>query len=183
MNTTSEASATWRAESPQAAPAATTGAAPASLQVQVSQIGDRGAIRAVAVGALGLGSGVVPGRPPLSREAIIDEVRAAGGAEQVEQVGRFWLSSLDGRVLLLDRFGDTALDVRGEAILVNEAAGEPMGATIGSAVSRHVRHVGPVKVQPTTWVVQDGRIRELADLDAIVHTLGGGAGAVIVGRE
>jgi N-methylhydantoinase A len=158
------------------------GAAPASLQVQVSQVGDRGAIRAVAVGALVLGSGVVPGRPPLSREAIIDVVRAEGGSEHVEQVGRFWLSSLDGRVLLLDRFGDTALDVRGEAVLVNDSAGEPMRATIGSAVSRHVRHVGPVKVQPTTWVVQDGRIRELADLDAIVHTLGGGAGAVIVER-
>jgi N-methylhydantoinase A/oxoprolinase/acetone carboxylase beta subunit len=159
------------------------GAAPTSLQVQVSQVGDRGAIRVVAVGALVLGSGVVPGRPPLSREAIIDVVRAAGGSEQVEQVGRFWLSSQDGRVLLLDRFGDTALDVRGEAILVDNAADEPREATIGSVVSRHVRHVGPVKVQPTIWVVQDGRIRELADLDAIVPTLGGGAGAVIVGRE
>jgi N-methylhydantoinase A len=160
------------------------GAAPASLQVQVSQIGDRGAIRAVAMGALVLGSGVVPGRPPLSREEIIDVVRSAGGSEQIEQVGRFWLSSLDGRVLLLDRFGDTVLDVRGEAIVGNDGGSAyAMETAIGSAVSRQVRHVGPVRVQPTLWMVQDGRIRELADSDAVADILAAGAAAVIVGRE
>lgn len=137
----------------------------------------------MAVGALVLGSGVVPGRPPLSREAIIDVARAAGGSEQVDPVGRFWLSSLDGRVLLFDRFGDPTLDVRGEAILVDGSPGEaPLQASIGSAVSRHVRNVGPITVQPTTWVVQDGRIRELADPDAIADTVGAGAAAVIVGN-
>jgi hypothetical protein len=130
-----------------------------------------------------LGSGVVPGRPPLSREAIIDVARAAGGSEQVEPVGRFWLSSHDGRVLLFDRFGDPALDVRGEAILLTGSPDEPLEVTIGSVVSRHVRNVGPITVQPTTWVVQDGRIRELADPDAIAETVGGSAAAaVIVGR-
>ena len=159
------------------------GASPTSLQVQVSQIGDRGAIRAVAVGALVLGSGVVPGRPPLSRAAIIDVARAAGGSKQVDPVGRFWLSSHDGRVLLFDRFGDPTLDVRGEAILLNGSLDEPLEVTIGSVVSRHVRNVGPITVQPTTWVVQDGRIRELADPDAIAETVGGSAAAaVIVGR-
>jgi hypothetical protein len=85
-------------------------------------------------------------------------------------------------VLLLDRFGDPALDVQGEAILVDETAGEPLRAAIGSVVSRHVRHVGPVTVQPTTWVVQQGRIQELADPEAIEATVGAGAAAVIVGR-
>ncbi|MCA1836118.1 MAG: hypothetical protein LC721_07255 [Actinobacteria bacterium] len=158
------------------------GASPTSLQVQVSQLGERGAIRAVAVGALVLGSGVVPGRPPLSREAIVEVARAAGCSEQVDPVGRFWLSRPNGRVLLLDRFGDPALDVQGEAILVNGTGGESLRATLESVVSRHVRHVGPVTVQPTTWVVQQGRIQELADPDAIEATVGGGAAAVIVGR-
>jgi N-methylhydantoinase A len=158
------------------------GASPTSLQVQVSQISDRGAIRAVAVGALVLGSGVVPGRPPLSRESIIDVARAAGGSEQVDPVGRFWLSSLDGRVLLLDRFGDPALDVRGEAILVDGSSDKSWEAAIEAVVSRHIRHVGPITVQPTTWVVQEGRIRELANPDAIAGTVGAGAAAVIVGR-
>jgi len=134
------------------------------------------------VGALVLGSGVVPGRPPLSREAIVEVARAAGGSAQVDPVGRFWLSRLDGRVLLLDRFGDPALDVEGEAILVTETGGEPLLATLGSVVSRHVRHVGPVTVQPTTWVVQQGRIQELANPEAIEATVGTGAAAVIVGR-
>ncbi|MCA1835922.1 MAG: hypothetical protein LC721_06205, partial [Actinobacteria bacterium] len=158
------------------------GASPTSLQVQVSQIGERGAIRAVAVGALVLGSGVVPGRPPLSREAIVEVARAAGGSGQVDQVGQFWLSRLDGRVLLLDRFGDPALDVQGEALVVNRTD-EPLRSAIGSVVSRHVRHVGPVTVQPTAWVVQQGRIQELADPEAIESTVGSGAAAVIVGRE
>jgi len=158
------------------------GASPSSLQVQVTQVGERGTVRAVAVGALVLGSGVIPGRPPLSRDAIVEVARAAGASAQVDPVGRFWLSRLDGRVLLLDRFGDPALDVQGEAILVNETAGEPLRAAIESVVSRHVRHVGPVTVQPTTWVVQQGRIQELADPDAIEATVGAAAAAVIVGR-
>ncbi len=112
------------------------GAAPTSRQVQVSQISDRGAIRAVAVGALVIGSGVVPGRPPLGREEITEVARAAGGSGHVDPVGRFWLSNLEGRVLLFDRFGDTALDVRGEAILINDTAGEPLRAAIGSVLSR-----------------------------------------------
>jgi hypothetical protein len=93
------------------------------------------------------------------------------------------LSSLDGRVLLFDRFGDPTLAVRGEAILMSEAAGEPWQAAIESVVSRHVRYVGPVTVQPTVWVVQDGRILELADPDAIVESLGASVAAVIVGRD
>jgi N-methylhydantoinase A len=159
------------------------GASPTSLQVQVSQVGERGAIRAVAVGALVLGSGVVPGRPPLSREAIVEVARAAGASAQVDPVGRFWLSRVNGRVLLLDRFGDPALDVQGEAILMGDTAGEPLRAAIESVVSRHVRHVGPVTVQPTAWVVQQGRIQELADPEAIEATVGDGAAAVIVGAR
>ncbi|HEY2763626.1 MAG TPA: hydantoinase/oxoprolinase family protein [Pseudonocardiaceae bacterium] len=161
------------------------GAAPASLQVQVSQLGDRGAIRAVAVGALLLGSGVVPGRPPLTREAITDVARAAGCPERVHSVGRFWLSYRPGgdRVLLLDRFGDSVLDVCGDAVVVDGSHDEPVATLVGSLVSRHVRHVGPVTVQPTTWVVQDGRIRELAESVAVAEAVGAGAGAVIVGRN
>jgi hypothetical protein len=86
-------------------------------------------------------------------------------------------------VLLFDRFGDPTLDVRGEAILLDGSPDELLEPTIRSLVSRHVRNVGPITVQPTTWVVQDGRIRELADPDAIAETVGGSAAAaVIVGR-
>jgi len=162
------------------------GAAPASLQVQVSQLGERGTIRAVAVGALLLGSGVVPGRPRLDPAAINDVVRASGGAEPVEPVGRFWLSHHPGgeRVLLLDQFGDPVLDVHGAALVVEGSQpDESFGAALDAMISRHVRHSGPVTVQPSTWVVQEGRIRELADPAAIGDTLGAGTAAVIVGRN
>src|SRR5205823_4219661 len=60
------------------------GAAPTSLQVQVSRVGERGTTRAVAVGTLLLGSGVVPGRPPLDGAGIAAVARAAGCAEPPE---------------------------------------------------------------------------------------------------
>lgn len=161
------------------------GASPTSLQVQVTHLGERGAIRAVAVGALVLGSGVVPGRQPLSREEIMEVVCAAGGSRDVEAVGRFWLNAVEGRVLLVDRFGDVVLDVRGEAVLVpsgGDGSGQAVDTMIRPVISRHVRHVGPITVPPTIWVVQEGRIRELTDADAIAGTVGAGAAAVIVGR-
>ena len=159
------------------------GAAPASLQVQVSRVSERGATRAVAVGALLLGSGVVPGRPPLDEAAILAAARAAGCAEHLDAVGRYWLcrSAPAGRVLLLDRFGDPVLDVRGEALLVEGA--ESLNGSLEAAVARHARNVGPVRVPPTTWVVQGSRIRELEDPATLAAALGAGRAAVIVGRD
>jgi N-methylhydantoinase A/oxoprolinase/acetone carboxylase beta subunit len=162
------------------------GASPISLQVQVSHVGDRGAIRAVAVGALMLGSGVVPGRQPLSREEIIEVICAAGGSRDVTVVGRFWLNAGEGRVLLVDRFGDVVLDVRGEAVVIpssSKTSADTIDTLIRPVVARHVRHVGPINVPPTIWVIQDGRIRELADSDAIPGTVGAGAAAIVVGRS
>ena len=159
------------------------GAAPNSLQVQVSRVGERGATRAVAVGALVLGSGVVPGRPPLDRAGIAAAARAAGCAGHLEEVGAYWLCGDPpaGRVLLLDRFGDPVLDVRGEALLVED--GQWLDGTIEPVVARHLRHVGPVTVQPTTWVVQDCRVRELEGSATVGAALGTGRAAVIVGRD
>jgi hypothetical protein len=158
------------------------GAAPDSLQVQVSRVGERGATRAVAVGALLLGSGVVPGRPPLDRAGIAAAARAAGCTEHLEPVGTYWLCrNAGGRVLLLDRFGDPVLDVRGEALLVED--GQWLDGTIEPVVARHLRHVGPVTVQPTTWLVQDCRIRELEGPATVGAALGAGRAAVIVGRD
>jgi len=164
------------------------GAAPTSLQVQVSRVGERGTTRAVAVGALLLGSGVVPGRPPLDPAGIAAVARAAGCDEPPEPVGTYWLGRATGagRVLLLDRFGDAVLDVRGEAVLVEPGPAGDRPAVRGliePLVARHVRHVGPVTVQPTAWVVQDCRIRELEDPAAAATALGAGPAAVIVGRD
>jgi hypothetical protein len=146
-------------------------------------------LRAVAVGALLLGSGVTPGRSPLSRAAITEVARATGGSERVEPVGQFWLSCppAGGRVLLLDQFGDAVLDVHGDAVLVeptmDSMPDKSLRATVESLIARQVRHVGPVSVPPTAWVVQGGRIRELADPGASTDHLGTGAAAIIIGRS
>ncbi|HSV66769.1 MAG TPA: hydantoinase/oxoprolinase family protein [Mycobacteriales bacterium] len=161
------------------------GAAPTSLQVQVSRVSERSATRAVAVGALLLGSGVVPGRPPLDPAAIAAVARAAGCVEHPDEVGRYWLgrSAAAGRVLVLDRFGDPVLDVHGEAVLTGGPGDPPLAGLLEPLVQRHIRHVGPVTVPPTTWLVQEGRIRELEDLATIAGALGTGRAAVIIGRD
>jgi N-methylhydantoinase A len=168
------------------------GAAPTSLQVQVSRVADRGATRAVAVGALLLGAGVVPGRPPLDAAGIAGVARASGVPGAPEPVGAYWLGRdpAAGRVVLLDRFGDAVLDVRGEALLVEPDPGADPGGSgpdlaglVEPAMGRQVRRVGPVAVPPTVWVVQGCRIRELEDPSTAAAVLGAGRAAVIVGRD
>lgn len=161
------------------------GAAPGSLQVEVSRVSDRGALRAVAVGVLTLGSGVVPGRPELDGEEITCIARREVNSDGVQAVGRYWLgvNAGAGRVLLLDRFGDAVLSVRGEALLVTGLTNDELTGQLMPVLARHVRHVGPVTVSPTAWVVQGSRVREMTDHEAIAPTVGAGRAAVIIGRE
>ncbi len=161
------------------------GAAPGSLQVQVSTISDRGALRAVALGALALGSGIVPGRPELDGHQIAGIARDEIDSAEVTPVGRYWLvmNPASGRVLLLDRFGDAVLSVRGEALLIRGPTNGELTARLAPALARHIRHVGPVTVAPTAWVVQGSRVREMTDHQAIAPTIGDGHAAVIVGQE
>jgi N-methylhydantoinase A len=156
------------------------GAAPTSLQVQVSRVADRGALRAVAIGSLSLDSGAVPGRPELGAAEITGIAERAGHGLDPHRIGPYWLAASDpgGRVLLLDRFGDTVLNVRGEAILVTEHNG--VGHALTPAISRNTRHLGPVTLHPTTWLVHGNRIREMTDPAALHPTSGS---AIIIGRE
>ena len=173
------------------------GAAPGSLEVQVTRVGDRDALRVVATGALVLGSGIVPGRRPLDLAEIAAVAGQHGLSAQVQAVGSYWLTSASGRVLLLDRFGDVVLDVRGEALhLPGSDNGHRNGRVtgddglgtadgmIGAALQRHVRHLGPITVQPTAWVVRGSHVRELADPTpaAVDAAVGGQHAAMIVGR-
>jgi hypothetical protein len=154
------------------------GASPASLDVHVSHVPERGAVRAVASGALALASGVSPGRPAITE----DEARTLGGGDPTG-VGSYWLFTRPGHVAVLDRFGDSVLDVRGEAVLGGRSSDE-----LGAVLERHVRHLGPVTVAPSAWVVRGGQLTELQDADA--ETIAGMAPpggkvdgvAIIVGR-
>ncbi|HZQ80135.1 MAG TPA: hydantoinase/oxoprolinase family protein [Acidimicrobiia bacterium] len=169
------------------AEAVAAGAAPASLDVQVQQMPSKGAVRVVATGAVALASGLVPGRAPVGPG---EAARAAAerGFPAPEPVGSYWFSRLadGGRALLLDRFGDVVLDVKGEAAPVPSDAAEG-SAMVQRLVAGQVRHMGPVTIAPTVWLVTGHRLRELseaeqADLSRQLPAGDDGAAMIIVGR-
>jgi N-methylhydantoinase A/oxoprolinase/acetone carboxylase beta subunit len=168
------------------AEAVAAGAAPASLDVQVHQIPSKKAVRVVATGAVALASGLVPGRAPVGPEEA-GRSAAKVGFPAPEPVGSYWLArhAGGGRVLLLDRFGDVVLDVKGEAAAVPSERAE--GARlVERLVAGQVRHMGPITLAPTVWLVTGHRLTELseteqADLSRTVPT--GNGAVVIVGRD
>jgi N-methylhydantoinase A/oxoprolinase/acetone carboxylase beta subunit len=174
------------------AEAVAAGAAPASLDVVVTQVPDRGAVRVVATGALSLGSGVVPGRPPVTAAEAEAEVARRAGFGAPRSVGSYWLAAGPGRtgqVMLLDRFGDVALEVTGEALVSDAEPEDGFGAAVTRLVERYTRHVGPLTTTPTAWIVRANRLQELRDPDSellaaalTVEDTGSDLSAVIVGR-
>lgn len=159
------------------------GAAPASIETRVEYVADRRALRAVATGSIGLETGALPGRRALDRDAIGQRAAAHGYPEAVP-TGAFWLSTRDGTVLVLDRFGDVVVDTEGE-ILRAGATGVPR-ADVAAAVQRRTRSVGPMSVAPSVWVLRGTRLTELGSgelVDAAVGLAGEDPdAAVVVGR-
>ncbi|HKN89776.1 MAG TPA: hydantoinase/oxoprolinase family protein [Acidimicrobiia bacterium] len=169
------------------AEAVAAGAAPASLDVVVQQMPSKGAVRVVATGAVALASGLVPGRAPVGRDEAA-EAAAKVGFPAPEPVGSYWLARHPSgeRVLLLDRFGDVVLDVKGEAAPVPAGADDSARLVTG-LVAGHVRHMGPVTLAPTVWLVTGHRLTELSEAEQAVlpRRLAGGDdddAMIIVGR-
>jgi N-methylhydantoinase A len=154
------------------------GASPASLEVRIDQEPEKGIVRAVATGAVGLKSGALPGRAALDAPAVT-EATAAAGFGPARQAGDYWLAEAPGpRVLLLDRFGDPVATVVGE--IVTRVDDEEIVAAIG----RHTRHRGPVTLTPTLWVIDGSHLLELTSTDGAkaVAEYASTAAAVVVGR-
>jgi hypothetical protein len=154
------------------------GASPASLEVRIDQEPEKGTVRAVATGAVGLKSGALPGRAALDAPAVT-EATAAAGFGPARQAGDYWLAEAPGpRVLLLDRFGDPVATVVGE--IVTRVDDEEIVAAIG----RHTRHRGPVTLTPTLWVIDGSHLLELTSTDGAkaVAEYASTAAAVVVGR-
>jgi N-methylhydantoinase A/oxoprolinase/acetone carboxylase beta subunit len=169
------------------AEAVAAGAAPASLDVQVQQMPSKGAVRVVATGAVALASGLVPGRAPVGPEEAA-AAAAERGFPAPEPVGSYWFSRHPdgGRALLLDRFGDVVLDVKGEAAPLPSDTAEGTGV-VQKLVAGQVRHMGPVTIAPTVWLVTGHRLRELSEAeqaDPARHLAADGdtAAMIIVGR-
>jgi len=118
----------------------------------------------------------------------------ARGCDEVLAVGACWLGRSTGRdkgrVMILDRFGDLVVELRGEAVTGRAAAGADLGKAAADLVARHVRHMGPVTMAPSVWVVHGAQVTELADTEpaAVAGTVtamadGGALVAVAAGRS
>ena len=154
------------------------GASPASIEVRVDQEPEKGTVRAVATGAVGLRSGAVPGRAAAD-EAEATEAAAGAGFGAPRRAGEYWLSEASGppRVLVLDRFADPVTTVAGE--IVPAAGPEELDA----AIARQTRHRGPVTLTPTVWVIDGSHLLELTSGDALNAMAGyPTAAAAVVGR-
>lgn len=167
------------------------GASPASLDVRVTSIPDRGAFRAVATGALVLASGALPGRSAITA-AEANSLARSRGCVDVVAIGACWLarSSLvdKGRVIIFDRFGDPVTEVWGEAVISSPELNGQLAGRARAMVARQARRFGPVAVPPSVWMVRGLQVTELADSDpdkvarTAVQRASGEPVAVVAGR-
>lgn len=144
------------------------GASSGSVDVRVEEQPEKGTVRAIATGAIGLTAGARPGRPPVDA-AQVQRVADARGHSRVHPVGSFWVATPgpsfptdgDQPVLVLDRYGDRAVEVTGAVL------GPGEDDRIAPAIERLTRHRGPVTVAPVLWVIQGNRCTELATGDRL----------------
>jgi N-methylhydantoinase A/oxoprolinase/acetone carboxylase beta subunit len=141
------------------------GAAPGSIDVRVEFDPERSTLRAIATGAVGLASGLLPGRPPVDQaeaQAIVHQL----GFDAVERVGGYWLGrSSSGALIVLDRFGDIAVQGTGDAVVSASANGRTVDE-VRRLLDRFTHRLGPVSVAPNVWIVDGGRLLEVSAGDA-----------------
>jgi len=141
------------------------GAAPGSLDLRVDYVAERRTLRAVATGAIGLTAGATLGRHALTRTQV-DVLLASHAPTSIEAIGAYWLARAGEHLVVIDRFGDPALDVDGEVIVAGESEpGEQLAARIVAAVKRRSRTLGLAQIPPSVWVVSSTRLAELPGSD------------------
>ena len=106
----------------------------------------------------------------------------------------FWWALADhpgrgslSRVVVLDRFGDVALDQVGEPVIYGPTLGRD---ELTAAVDRHTRHLGPMSLPPTVWVLTANQLIELSSGDIattvseiVAPLVDGDAALVLVTKE
>ena len=152
------------------------GAAPGTVEVRIEELPERGTVRAIATGTVGLRTGALPGQEIISAETI--QAREPSDAE-ITHAGAFWLVARRGLIAIVDRFGDPVATVKGERCGVSE---------LGETVERLTRYRGPVTLRPTIWFISSGRIAELGSDDMIqaataLHDPNDTTELLIVGRK
>ncbi|MCU1496287.1 MAG: hydantoinase [Acidimicrobiales bacterium] len=163
------------------------GASIGSLDVRVTHIKDRNAVRVTVTGAVGLRSGAVPGRPVASPDDVASLAAERGHPTPIA-AGQFWISARlepDQRVVVFDRYGDVVIDVAGEVLPATAPDQE-----VTAAIRRRTRQMGPVTLVPDGWIVNGSRLIHLDEHDLATPSgprgaAGAGAEAaqLIIGRE
>ena len=152
------------------------GAAPGTVEVRIEELPERGTVRAIATGTVGLRTGALPGQELVSAATI--QAREPADAE-VTQAGAFWLVARRGSIAIVDRFGDPVATVKGERCGVDQ---------LSATVERLTRFRGSVTLRPTIWFISAGRIAELGSDDMIeaataLHDPNDTSELLIVGRK
>jgi hypothetical protein len=158
------------------------GASPASVTVRTEYVGERRALRVVATGAIGLEAGAVPGREAADEDEMTARMTGLGVEARATRCGSYWVGRGDHRVVVLDRFADLVVAAEGE--IVDRHEGEDLRRPLEAAIRRNTKTMGPVRVEPSVWVVADTRVTELGAGDVVetaVRLVVDGA-TLIVGR-
>jgi N-methylhydantoinase A len=134
------------------------GASPTSVEVLIEEQPDKGTVRAVATGAIGLQAGARPGRAAAT-DAEIEAAAAPLGGGNVRAAGTFWLAVQPTKVLVLDRFGDPAAEILGVV------ADHP--DDVAALVDKLTKYRGPVTLKPSVWVIDGSHLMELSSGDVV----------------
>ncbi len=160
------------------------GASVTSLDARVTHLKDKGAVRVTVTGAVGLQSGAVPGRAPVTSTSIT-AIAAERKMPVPEQHGQFWVSAQpeEPHAVVWDRYGDVVLDVKGEVADADEH-------DLPAVVTRRTRQIGPVTIAPEAWILTPTRLvqvdeSDLGDLERLRSVMGPSAVAplIVIGRE
>jgi len=143
------------------------GAAANSIDVRVEYDREQSTLRASATGMVGLASGAMPGRAPLTSAEAVAVAGHRGYSDPVG-FGHSWVArrgpaSGPSTVLLLDRYGDVVAEGSGDFL-----AGADVGAAaLESLVAKYTRrHLGS-EGKPMVWLLGASRIVALTSAAAI----------------
>ncbi|MEY2402100.1 MAG: N-methylhydantoinase, partial [Ilumatobacteraceae bacterium] len=158
------------------AEALSAGAGPGTVEVRIEELPERGTVRAIATGTVGLRTGALPGQEVITAQELA--ARESTDSE-ITQAGAFWLVARRGSIAIIDRFGDPVATVKGVVCRVDD---------LGETVERLTRVRGPITLRPTIWLINGGRIAELASGDMIdaattLHNPNDPSEMLIVGRK
>jgi N-methylhydantoinase A len=143
------------------------GAAASSIDVRVEYDREQSTLRASATGMVGLASGAMPGRAPLTGPEV---VAVAGNRGYTDPVGfgHSWVArrgsaSGPSTVLLLDRYGDVVAEGSGDFLAGSDVGAAALESLVGKYTRRHLGTEG----KPTVWLLGRSRIVALTSAAAL----------------